>query len=135
MEKLKKLIEQRGYVVTDSRAMGARSRVLQQASSMLEKLGKMTSASDMDSETTTQNWWAPKPREDERRVVVRYSNMVVPDTGIYVRNTLEAVTKAIQDIREAVEETTEADWQVEEDRRKQLKEETQKKNKTSDADD
>lgn len=127
MKRLKELIEKRGYVVSDSRSMGARERALQQARSMLEKLDKMELESDLESATTTQNWWSPNAREGKRRVAIRYSGMVVPDTGIFVDNTLEAVRTSIEDFRDAIEETEDSEWQAEEQRREELKE----KNKAS----
>lgn len=97
---------------------GPRARLLQQADAMLAKLKAMKTAAELDSETTTQNWWSPKANQDERRIVMRYGGMIVDDTSTYVANTLDAITKTITEYKAAIGETTDADWADEEQRRK-----------------
>lgn len=133
MFNIKAMIEAKGYIVSESRSATARMRLLEQASTMLEKLAKMKTADDMNTAGTNQNWWSPQPREDQRRVTMRYGGAVVPDTGIYVPNNLAAVTKAIKDFKDIIEQTTDADWVAEEERRERARAEavSKKKKKSS----
>jgi hypothetical protein len=91
---------------------------LQQADAMIAKLGMIKSASELDSKTTSQNWWSPMPHQDQRRIIMRYAGMTVDGTSTYVANTLEAVTATIKTYRQAIEETTDVDWADEEAKRK-----------------
>ena len=118
MSVIKALLEKRGIVVSNSRVSGPRSRLLQQADSMLSKLSKFKSASELDSQTTSQNWWSPMPHQDQRRIIMRYAGMTVDDTSTYVANTLEAVTATIKAYKQAIEESTDADWADEDAKRK-----------------
>ena len=118
MSVMKGFLEKRGINLSNSRVSGPRARLLQQADAMLAKLKAMKTAAELDSETTTQNWWSPKANQDERRIVMRYGGMIVDDTSTYVANTLDAITKTITEYKAAIGETTDADWADEEQRRK-----------------
>jgi hypothetical protein len=118
MSVIKGLLEKRGIALSNSRVSGPRSRLLQQADVMLSKLSKFKSMSELDNEAVTQNWWSPKPNQDERRIVMRYAGMTVDDTSAYVPNTLEAITNIITEYKAAIMETSDADWAAEEAKRK-----------------
>lgn len=117
MKTITELIEELGYVVTDSRSVTPKMRVMAQAKSMLAKLDKMKSVDDLDSETSNQNWWMPQAIDGKRRVIMRYGGATVPRTGIYVDNSLPVVRKAVSDFVIAIERSTDEFWnQVEQQR-------------------
>ncbi len=118
MSIIKNLLEERGVVVTNSRVSGPRARLLQQANAMIAKLSELTKPSQLDSKTTSQNWWSPMPHQDKRRIIMRYAGMTVDDTSTYVDNTLEAVMDTVAIYKQAIEKTTDADWADEELKRK-----------------
>lgn len=118
MSVIKGLLEKRGITLSNGRVSGPRARLLQQADVMLNKLKAMKTVAELDSETTTQNWWSPKANQDERRIVMRYAGMTVDDTSAYVANTLEAITSTITEYKAAIMETSDADWADEEAKRK-----------------
>ena len=119
MPTIKERIEALGYVVVEgNRTLTPRQRLLGQANSMLEKLAKMKSTTELDSKTTNQNWWSGQAQDDQRRVVMRYGGAIVNETAVYVDDTLEAVTKVITDFKGIIEATTDADWVDEVERRK-----------------
>jgi hypothetical protein len=118
MSVIKDLLEERGIVVTNSRVSGPRARLLQQANAMIAKLSDFTEPTQLDSKTTSQNWWSPMPHQDKRRIIMRYAGMTVDETSTYVDNTLEAVMNTIAIYKLAIEKTTDADWADEELKRK-----------------
>lgn len=48
---------------------------------------------------------------------MRYGGKVVPNTAAYVDNTLKAVTDHIETLKKIIEESNEATWADEEERR------------------
>lgn len=118
MSVIRDLLEGHGIVVTSSRVSGPRARLLQQADAMITKLTAFKTVSDLNSKTTSQNWWSPTPHHDQRRIIMRYAGMTVDDTSTFVNNTLEAVMDTITIYKQAIEKTTDADWADEEAKRK-----------------
>ncbi len=110
MDSIKDMIEALGYTVTDTRSVTPKARVLQQGKTMLRKISAMKSVDELNSETSNQNWWMPQPNEDQRRVVMRYGGMTVPETSVFVDNTLTAVTKTLNDFVGVIERSTDAHW-------------------------
>lgn len=110
MKTLQEVLESKGFVLTESRSLTPRGRALQQAKAMLRKLDGMKSVDELNSDSTTQNWWSPQPNEDQRRIAIRYGGATVTRTGTFVENTLEAVRDGINRMREAIEETSEEMW-------------------------
>jgi len=110
VDSIKDMIEALGYTVTDTRSVTPKARVLQQGKTMLRKISAMKSVDELNSETSNQNWWMPQPNEDQRRVVMRYGGMTVPETSVFVDNTLAAVTKTLNDFVSVIERSTDAHW-------------------------
>jgi hypothetical protein len=94
MKTLQEILESKGFILTESRSVTPRARAIQQAKAMLRKIDAMKSVDELNSETTTQNWWSPQSVEDQRRIVIRYGGATVPNTGTFVDNTLPAVRDA-----------------------------------------
>jgi hypothetical protein len=111
------LMAKRGMTPVSSSSSGPRQKALSQANSMLSKISKYTEPSQMNSETSNQNWWATAPRHGRRRVTVRYDNKVVPDLVTEVDDTLIAVRAAIEDFKSIIEEVDDQAWSAEEKRR------------------
>jgi radical SAM superfamily enzyme YgiQ (UPF0313 family) len=95
---------------------GPRSKLLSQADRMLRELAKYKTEQELDGDTT-QYWWAPKSVGGKRRVSARYSGKVVEGMAVYPDNTLEDVKATIEMFRKLIEESDDATWANEEERR------------------
>jgi DNA polymerase II small subunit/DNA polymerase delta subunit B len=95
---------------------GARSKLMIQANRMLNELKSYKTEQELDG-TSSQYWWAPQSVEGQRRISMRYGGKVVPNTAAYVDNTLKAVTDHIETLKKIIEESNEATWADEEERR------------------
>ena len=93
-----------------------RAKLLAQADKMLDMLNKYEDESDLNSKST-QYWWAPQTNEGQRRVSMRYDARNVEGTSAYVDNSLASVTAHIKVLRQVVEESDDATWEPEEQRR------------------
>ena len=93
-----------------------RAKLLTQADKMLDMLTKYEDESDLNGKST-QYWWAPQTNEGQRRVSMRYGARNVEGTSAYVENSLAAVTAHIKVLRQVVEESDDATWEPEEQRR------------------
>jgi hypothetical protein len=96
---------------------GPRSKLLSQANRMLSELSKYKTEQELDG-VTTQYWWAPQSVDGKRRVSARYSGKVVEGMASYPKNTLAEVKAAIEMFRNLIEESDDATWAHEEERRK-----------------
>ena len=96
---------------------GPRSKLLSQANRMLSELSKYKTEQELDG-VTTQYWWAPQSVDGKRRVSARYSGKVVEGMASYPKNTLAEVKAAIEMFRNLIEESDDATWVHEEERRK-----------------
>lgn len=111
------LMAKRGMTPISSSSSGPRQKALSQANSMLNKIGKYADASQMNSETSNQNWWGIAPKNGKRRVTVRYDNKVVADLVTEVDDDLNSVRTAIENFKEIIQEADEESWTAEEKRR------------------
>lgn len=111
------LMVKRGMTPISSSSSGPRQKALSQANSMLSKISKYTDASQMNSETSNQNWWGIAPKNGKRRVTVRYDNKVVADLVTEVDDDLASVRAAIEDFKAIIQEVDEDAWTAEEKRR------------------
>ena len=93
-----------------------RAKLLAQADKMLDMLAKYEDESDLNGKST-QYWWAPQTNEGQRRVSMRYGARNVEGTSAYVENSLASVTAHIKVLRQVVEESDDATWEPEEQRR------------------
>ena len=84
--------------------------------SELDMLTKYEDESDLNGKST-QYWWAPQTNEGQRRVSMRYGARNVEGTSAYVDNSLASVTAHIKVLRQVVEESDDATWEPEEQRR------------------
>ena len=96
---------------------GPRSKLMAQVNRMLNVLSKYKTEVELDGETT-QYWWAPQSVDGKRRVSARYSGKVVEGMAAYPDNTLEAVKATLEMFRSLIEESDDATWAHEEERRK-----------------
>lgn len=94
-----------------------RHKALSQANKMLEKLAKYSNVSELNSETSNQNWWSGKPSGGKRRITCRYDSKVFPDLSVLSDNTLEAVKKNIEILKKIIQEMDDSEWVHEEERR------------------
>ena len=117
MPTLDELLKKYNIDATVNPQSGPRAKLLSQANRMLEQLGKYKTEQELDG-VTTQYWWAPQSVDGKRRVSARYSGKVVEGMAVYADNTLEAVKAAVDTFRKLIEESDDATWAHEEERRK-----------------
>jgi archaellum component FlaC len=120
------LMAKRGMTPVSSSSSGPRQKALSQANSMLSKISKYSSADQMNSETSNQNWWGTAPRNGKRRVTVRYDNKIVPDLATEVDDDIGSVKEAIENFRVIIQEVDDEAWAAEEIRRETEKKKREK---------
>ena len=118
MSRILELLRAEGLSLDDAKTKGPKSKVIAQADAMLTKLSRMTSADDMNSNASNQNWWAIKSTGEKRKITMRYGGRVVDGATEVVENSVDAVRDVIRAMRRAVEKTTDIDWADEEKKRK-----------------
>ena len=96
---------------------GPRAKLLAQADRMLAELAKYKAEDELDG-TTPQYWWAPQAVNGKRRISMRYGGKVVEDMAIYADNTLAGVKAALDTFKQLIEDSDDATWAHEEERRK-----------------
>ena len=116
MPTLGELFEKHDIITNVGPQSSPRAKLLAQADKMLDMLNKYEDESDLNSKST-QYWWAPQTNEGQRRVSMRYGARNVEGTSAYVENSLAAVTAHIKVLRQVVEESDDATWEPEEQRR------------------
>lgn len=116
MPTLGELFEKHNIVASVGPQSSPRAKLLAQADKMLDMLNKYEDESNLNSKPT-QYWWAPQTNEGQRRVSMRYGARNVEGTSAYVENSLAAVTAHIKVLRQVVEESDDATWEPEEQRR------------------
>ena len=116
MPTLGELFEKHNIVANFGPQSSPRAKLLAQADKMLDMLNKYEDESDLNSKST-QYWWAPQTNEGQRRVSMRYGARNVEGTSAYVENSLASVTAHIKVLRQVVEESDDATWEPEEQRR------------------
>ena len=127
-------IEQRGYKVEARRAGRAGTpleRVLLQGQRMLNKLDSVKNVDELNSKSSGTYWWSAKAVKDSagndvRMVSLKYGAKVVPNTQVYVPNTIKDIRKAVTDWMAAAETVSDEDWAAEEQRRAADKEKNKK---------
>lgn len=117
MQWLQDLMRAEGLVPSDSPNAGLRSKLLQQADRMLQVLDKYKAEDELDG-SVSKYWWSPQSVDGQRRIVMRYAGKAVEGSAVYVNNTLDDVRDAITKMRRAIENSTDASWATEEERRK-----------------
>lgn len=117
MQWLQDLMRAEGLVPSDSPNAGLRSKLLQQADRMLQVLDKYKAEDELDG-SVSKYWWSPQSVDGQRRIVMRYAGKAVEGSAVYVNNTLDDVRDAIAKMRRAIENSTDAAWATEEERRK-----------------
>lgn len=98
-------------------ANGPRAKLLAQVNRMLNELAKYKTEAELDG-TNTQYWWAPQSVNGQRRISMRYGGKVVEDMAIYAENTLPSVQAALETYKQLIEDSDDATWAHEEERRK-----------------
>ncbi|WP_170375266.1 hypothetical protein [Ruegeria atlantica] len=124
MSDFESLIKKQGYTVEQRRAgrmTHPRDRMLLQADNMLKKLASYKKPSQLDSKTSNSNWWSTTAVNGERMVCIKYGSKVVPNTSVYVTDTVADVTKAVEALKAAALEASEELWEAEEKRRAEAK--------------
>lgn len=117
MVALSDLFKQHKLTPDTGRASDARTRLLKQADSMLKKLAKMQNDSELETDNTTQNWWASKRTGTQRRVTMRYGGKVVENSGTMVDDNIAAVRARIELYKKMIADSTAETWAGEEARR------------------
>ena len=111
------LMAKRGMTPVSSFTSSPRLKALGQANSMLSKLSNYTSSTQMNSEMSNQNWWGISPKNNKRRVTVRYDNKIVPDLVTEVDDDIDSVRVAIENFKAIIQEVDDESWVAEEERR------------------
>ena len=96
---------------------GPRAKLLTQVNRMLSIIETYKTEQELDG-PTTQYWWAPQSVNGKRRISMRYGGKVVEDVAIYADNTLDDVKAALKTFKSLIEESEDATWAHEEERRK-----------------
>ena len=94
-----------------------RHKALSQANKMLEKLAKYSSVTELNSETSNQNWWSSKPSGGKRRITCRYDSKVFPDLSLWCDDTIEQVKNNVETLKKIIQEIDDSEWAREEERR------------------
>jgi len=109
-----------GYAPASSTGDSPRSKLIYQADKMLEKLKGYKNTADLNYDDSNTLWWAGKPSGGKRRIQMYYASRKVGDSGVDVEDSLEAVTKAINEIRvKVLDNLPEEFFDNEEKRRKE----------------
>lgn len=109
-----------GYNPATSTGDSPRSKLIYQADKMLEKLKGYKKTEDLNYDDSNTLWWAGKASGGKRRIQMYYASRKVGDTGFEVEDSLQAVTKAINEVRLKVLDTLpEEFFDKEEKRRKE----------------
>ena len=117
MPTLDELLKKYNIDATVNPQSGPRAKLLAQANRMLSQLDKYKTEQELDGETT-QYWWAPQSVDGKRRVSARYGAKVVEGMATYADNSLESVRSTIQTFHKLIEDSDDATWAHEEERRK-----------------
>lgn len=117
MQWLQDLMREEGLSPSESPNAGLRSKLLAQATKMLEVLDKYKAEDELDGDIS-KYWWSPQSVDGQRRVVMRHAGKAVEGSAVYTRNTLADVRATIEKMRRAIERSKDADWADEEARRK-----------------
>lgn len=117
MPSLEELLKKHEIKPEESPASGPRAKLLAQADRMLNQLSKYKTEQELDG-PNTQYWWAPKSVNGKRRVSARYGSKVVEGLGVYADNTLDSVRATVTKFKAVIEDSDDATWAHEEERRK-----------------
>ena len=90
-----------------------------QAVKMLGLLDSAASIEELNNKLSNTSWISKRPTSSgkQRRLCIKYNSRVVPETDVYVDNTLEAIRKGIEDLRAMVADAPMDVWAEEEARR------------------
>lgn len=104
-----------------------KQKILHAAERQLKELSRYRSADDLDYRARGSNsrwWWSPRPTEGRRTIKIYVQGILLEgdSTGVVVDDTLDAVREEIERIRAYIESTSEADWEAEEQRRREAAE-------------
>lgn len=117
MDWLQDLMRNEGLSPSESPNAGLRSKLLGQATKMLETLDTYKAEDELDGDTT-KFWWSPQSVDGQRRVTMRHGGKAVDGSAVYANNTLADVRATIEKMRRVIERSKDADWAEEEKRRK-----------------
>ena len=113
---------ERGYAHIESVGpvrMTPLDKVIKQAAKQLGLLDSVASIEVLNTKLNGTSWIHKKPTSSgqQRRLCIKYNSRVVPETDLYVDNTLEAIRKGITDLQEMAADAPMEVWVQEEARR------------------
>ena len=116
MPTLQELFSKYNIDTSASAPNSPRGKLMTQADRMLALLKTYKTEAALDGKTS-QYWWAPQSVNGQRRISMRYGGKVVDNTAAYVDNTLKAVTEHVETLKKIIEESDDATWAAEEEKR------------------
>jgi hypothetical protein len=109
-----------GYNPATSTGDSPRSKLIYQADKMLDKLKACKKTEDLNYDDSNTLWWAGKASGGKRVIQMYYASRKVGDSRVEVDDSLDAVTKAIKEIRlKVLDNLPEEFFDNEEKRRKE----------------
>ena len=109
MQWLQDLMREEGLTPSESPNAGLRSKLLAQATKMLEVLDKYKAEDELDGDTS-KYWWSPQSVDGQRRVVMRHAGKAIEGSSVYAINTLADVRASIEKMRRAIERSKDENW-------------------------
>ena len=117
MPSLDELLKKHGVKTMENPSTGPRAKLLNQANKMLAEINEYENASEMDG-VNAKFWWAPQSVNSKRKVTARYGGRAVDGLSTYVDDTLKAVKAELEKFHAVIEDSDDATWEREEEKRK-----------------
>ena len=117
MPTLEELLKKHGVTPIENPTSGPRAKLLNQAERMLKEIAAYEDSSEMDSENA-KFWWAPQAVNGKRKVTAKYGGRAVDGMSTYVDDTLDAVKGILTSFKAIIEDSDDATWAAEEEKRK-----------------
>ena len=94
-------------------------KVERQAVKQLGLLDGVANIAELEKKLSSTSWISQKPTSSgkQRRLCMKYNSRVVPETDLYVDNTLEAIRAGLKDLRAMAADAPMDVWVEEEARR------------------
>ncbi|WP_213686354.1 hypothetical protein [Roseicyclus sp.] len=117
MPTLEELLKKHGVTPMDNPSSGPRAKLLSQADRMIKEIGNYEHAGDMNAENA-KFWWAPQAVNGKRKLTAKYGGRAVDGMSTYVDDSLDAVKAMLNSYKAIIEDSDDATWAAEEDKRK-----------------
>lgn len=116
MPTLEELLKKHGVTPMDSPGSGPRAKLLSQANRMLNEISNYENPTEMNAENA-KFWWAPQAVNGKRKITAKYGGRAVDGMSTYVDDTLDAVKSMLTSYKAIIEDSDDATWAAEEEKR------------------